>query len=145
MGRGRPGGLHNGKIVGPKLFAPPSRQENFSRPPPPQFNEWKLWRPLQYSQKLHMPPLLPFCSSPPPLPVISDLPLTNTTLQSPASYRIGLCGFGRTDVVAANGDRKCEAQFIIELYNSKTATVLLCIHGHGSVRVEGGYISSMKC
>ena len=43
------GGLQNGKIAGPKLFAPPppSRQGKTFRAPP--FKEWKLFvTPLQY-------------------------------------------------------------------------------------------------
>ena len=44
------GGLQNGKVAGPKLFAPPppSRQGKTFRAPPP-FKEWKLFvPPLQY-------------------------------------------------------------------------------------------------
>ena len=46
-GRGG-GGLQNGKITAPKLFAPlPSRQVKLFVPPP--FKEWKLFTPpLQY-------------------------------------------------------------------------------------------------
>ena len=42
------GGLQNGKIAGPKLFAPPpSRQGKTFRAPP--FKQWKLFvPPLQY-------------------------------------------------------------------------------------------------
>ena len=42
---GEGGGLQNGKIAGPKVFAPPSRQgQTFCAPPP--FKEWKLFAPL---------------------------------------------------------------------------------------------------
>ena len=37
------GGLQNGKIAGPKLFAPPPRQGKTFRTPP--FKEWKLFVP----------------------------------------------------------------------------------------------------
>ena len=40
------GGLRNGKIVHPKLFAPPPPQDRvklFTPPPPPPFTEWKLF------------------------------------------------------------------------------------------------------
>ena len=40
-GEGGGGGLQNGKIVGPKLFAPLSRQ-GILPPPPPPFKRLKL-------------------------------------------------------------------------------------------------------
>ena len=45
------GGLQNGKIAGPKLVPPPSRQgKTFCAPP---FKEWKLFPPpLQYGLNL---------------------------------------------------------------------------------------------
>ena len=86
-------GAQNGKIMGPKLFAPPpSRQGKTFRAPP--FKEWKLFAPPPYNMAktssycikttpklfappplqhgLNPPPHLPLCSPPPPLSVISD-------------------------------------------------------------------------
>ena len=68
------GGLQNGKITGPKLFAPPppppSRQGKTFHVPP--FKERKLfapppliWLKLFVGVKLHVPHL-PFRSPPPP-------------------------------------------------------------------------------
>ena len=43
------GGLQNGKIAGPKLFAPPPPQDRVKLFAPPPFKEWKLNAPpLQY-------------------------------------------------------------------------------------------------
>ena len=71
------GGLQNGKIAGPKPFAPPpSRQCKTFRAPLLKSGNF-FARPLLVVVKLHMPPPPSrFVDSPPPLPVISDRSLT---------------------------------------------------------------------
>ena len=73
MGRG---GLPNGKIAGPKLFAPPSQDKAKLFAPPPLLKNINFLRPptiwlpppLYVGLKLHVPPL----------PVISDQSLRQT-------------------------------------------------------------------
>ena len=61
------GGLQNGKIAGPKLFAPPP-QDRVKLFAPPPFKEWKLYTPpynmaktssyrIKTTPKLFVPPL----------------------------------------------------------------------------------------
>ena len=64
------GGLQNGKIAGPKLFAPPPPFQDGVKlfaPPPPPFEEWKLFAPpFNMARTSSFPPFLP----PPPPPFV---------------------------------------------------------------------------